>query len=127
MCDRYTYSNVFQAAKMKEEDQLDFIEWVEKLEFKEMKIPKPDFNFYLHVDWDISVDRISKRGKRQYQDGKDDIYESNQILLIKAASLYNRLCENRSDWIKIDQMQNGIQLEQKQVFTLIKEKINNIF
>lgn len=127
LCDRYTYSNVFQAAKMKEEEQLDFIEWVEKLEFKEMKIPKPDFNFYLHVDYQVSVDRINSRGKREYQNGKEDIHEKNVDLLIGASTLYSKLCKNRKDWIKINQMENGIQLEQKQVFNLIKEKINDIF
>jgi thymidylate kinase len=111
---------------MKEQEQLDFVEWIEKLEFKEMKIPKPDFNLYLHIDVDTSLNQTSKRGKREYQEEKDDIYENNQILLSKASNLYSKLCENRKDWFKINQMVENKQASEKDVFHLIKEKIMEI-
>jgi dTMP kinase len=124
LCDRYTYSNVFQAAKMKKKDRVDFIDWVEKLEFKEMKIPKPDLNVYLHVDFNISSERTKKRGKRAYQEDKEDIHENNEELLKNTSTLYIDLCETRKDWVLINQMKNGKQINKDEVFDLLKSKID---
>jgi dTMP kinase len=110
---------------MKKKERMDFIEWVEKLEFKEMKIPKPDVNIYLHVDSDVSVERINKRGKRDYQDGKDDIHENNVDLLENTSKLYLSLCENRKDWFLINQMKKGKQLNKEDVFSILKNKIDD--
>jgi dTMP kinase len=126
ICDRYTYSNAFQAAKMKKKERMDFIEWVEELEFKEMKIPKPDINIYLHVDSGVSFERTKKRGKRNYQEGKDDIHENNVDLLKNTSSVYMNLCENRTDWILIDQMKKNKQISKEEAFILIKNKIDEI-
>ncbi len=127
LCDRYTYSNVFQAAKMKQKEKMKFIGWVEQLEFKEMKIPKPDLNFYLHIDFEKSIDRTKKREKKKYQEDKEDIHEKNISLLKDASELYCLLCENRKDWFMVNQMKSGKQISKEEVFLLLKTKIDEIF
>jgi dTMP kinase len=125
LCDRYTYSNAFQAAKMKKKERMNFIEWVENLEFKEMKIPKPDFNVYLHIDQEISSERTKKRGKREYQKCQEDIHENNEDLLKNTSSVYMSLCENRKNWLLINQMKNGKQINKEDVFDLLRNKIDD--
>ncbi|MNC37718.1 Thymidylate kinase [compost metagenome] len=126
LCDRYTYSNLFTAAKMEESKRLPFIEWIEKLEFNEMKVVRPDWNFFLYVDPNISIDRIQERGKRDYQNGKDDIHETNSQLLIDTTKTYLDFANSRKDWIVVDQMENGKQLPIDDVFDLIRLQIKTI-
>jgi len=70
--DRYYTSNfIHQAAKLPEKKMADFISWVEELELKVLKIPKPDLIVYLHVEAEIAYNLIAKRG--QGYDGHDTL------------------------------------------------------
>lgn len=132
LCDRYTYSNIFTAAKMPEEKWEGFIEWIEDLEFNCLNVIEPDYNIYLHVDPQISIKRIKERGKRDYQEGKEDIHESNNKLLINASKAYLKLANKKDNWIIIDEMNGDEQLPIEnvfsklftEVFTILKEKYN---
>lgn len=131
LSDRYTYSNLFSAAKMPEDERINFIKWVEEIEFKEMKVVKPDHNFFLYVDPEISAQRIAERGKRDYQEGQEDIFESNLNHLKEVAKTYSTWANFTSTrptngWTIIDQMKNGKQMPVDRVFELIKEEIEII-
>lgn len=126
LSDRYTYSNLFTAAKMEKEKRTHFIEWIENIEFKEMKVVKPDYNFFLYVDPQISIQRIEERGKREYQNGKEDIHENNSKLLIDTTETYLDFTASKDNWIVIDQMKDGKQISQDEVFQLLKSKVNDI-
>lgn len=124
--DRYTYSNLFTAAKLPEDQWEPFISWIEDMEFSNLGIKQPDYNFYLYVDPIISIQRIEERGKRDYQDGKEDIHENNKELLINTAKCYLKFANSRDNWFVIDQMENGLQLPPDKVFEKIKEKLDFI-
>lgn len=104
LCDRYTYSNLFNAAKLPQEKQDEFITWFENLEFKCLNIPKPDFNYYLYVTPEISFKRIKERGLRNYQNNKEDIHESNKKLLTDTINLYLNFAKDKPNWVIIDEM-----------------------
>jgi len=124
--DRFTYSNLFTAAKLPREKWSEFIEWIERLEFDNLRIVPPFYNFYLYVDPEISIQRITERGKREYQDGKVDIHEDNFELLRNTAKCYLEFAKGKEDWFIIDQMKDGQQLAPDQVFKKIKEKLDLI-
>jgi dTMP kinase len=124
--DRYTYSNLFTAAKMPEEKWTPFIEWIEDMEFNNLQIAPPDYNFYLYVDPQISIKRIAERGMRDYQEGKKDIHENDSELLINTAKCYLDFAMNKPNWFIIDQMNGEQQLNQEEVFEKIKEKLDLI-
>jgi len=124
--DRYTYSNLFTAAKLPEDQWSSFIKWIEDLEFNDLGIPVPNYNFYLYVDPLISIQRIEERGKRDYQKGKEDIHENNKQLLINTAKCYLQFAQEKDNWFIIDQMQDGQQLPSDDVFLKIKEKLDII-
>lgn len=126
LCDRYTYSNVFTAAKMPEEKWDEFIEWIEDLEFNCLNVVEPDYNVYLHVDPKISIKRIEERGKRDYQEGKEDIHESNHQLLIDTSKAYLHLANKRDNWIIIDEMDGENQLPIENVFSKLFNEIYKI-
>lgn len=127
ICDRYTHSNLFSAAKLPENQWNKFIDWVEKMEFEECNIIKPDITFYLYVDIHTTINRIESRGKRDYQDGKDDIHENNLDLLINTAKCYLEYGKNRpsNKWININQSrEDGTVLSVEEVFEIIKDNID---
>lgn len=126
IADRYTYSNLFTAAKMPESERADFIEWIELIEFDEMKVVRPDHNFYLYVDPSISIKRIEERGKREYQEGKEDIHENNNQLLIDTAKTYFDHANTNNDWTIINQMNGNKQMPIDEVFEKVKEEVDNI-
>ncbi|MNJ90021.1 Thymidylate kinase [compost metagenome] len=126
LADRYTYSNLFTAAKMPKDKQAGFIDWIEDMEFSEMKIVKPDYNFYLYVDPKISIEQIKARGKRDYQEGKEDIHENNDQLLKDVSETYFNFAKDKPNWKLIDQMKNGKQKSLDKVFENIKKEIDDI-
>ena len=124
ICDRYTYSNVFNMVKEPKEKWDDFLSWLEDLEFDCLNVIKPDYNIFLYVDYTVSIERIANRGKRNYQDGKEDIHESNNELLKQASDGYLYISSKRDNWIIIDEMQDNKQLPLEDVFKkLFKEVI----
>ena len=129
ICDRYTHSNLFQAAKTDEKYWNEIIDWVEKMEFEEFNIIKPDITFYLYVDINTTINRIESRGKRDYQNGKTDIHEDNKDLLTNAAKCYLEYGKNRpsNKWISINQSkEDGSILSVEEIFEIIKDNIDNL-
>lgn len=126
ICDRYSYSNVFNMVKMNKDKWDDFINWIEDLEFNCLGVVKPDYNIYLHVDAKISTKRINERGKREYQDGKDDIHESNYQLLKNATEGYLYIAESKENWFIVDEMNNDKQIPVEEVFSKLFKIVNNI-
>lgn len=61
--DRYVYSNMaFQGAKFKDDLQrLQFFDWIEKLEFDLLELPKSDINIFLHMSIEKTMELLSKR------------------------------------------------------------------
>ncbi|MNV36093.1 Thymidylate kinase [compost metagenome] len=126
LSDRYTYSNLFTAAKMEESKRLPFIEWIEDIEFKEMKVVRPDWNFFLYVDPQISIARTKERGKRDYQNGKEDIHENNSQLLIDTTKTYIDFANSKDNWIIINQMKDKKQIPIDEVFNMIKSHVKTL-
>lgn len=121
LMDRYTYSNLYSISRLPRDKWDEGIQWLEELEFEEFGLPRPDYNFYLHLPPYISIERTTQRGIRDYQNGKSDIHESNTNLLQSASDCYLYLASKRpQDWIVINQMIDGSQMHEEKVFKLIK-------
>lgn len=82
--DRYVYSNMaFQGAKFKDDLQrLQFFDWIEKLEFELLELPKPDINVFLHMSIEKTMELLSKRK----EDGDEN--ESHLEYLKKCEQTY---------------------------------------
>lgn len=108
ICDRYTSSNLaHQSAKLPKDEQPALVDFIEGLEYEELKIPKPDIVFYLSVPTDISSDLITKKDAREYTGGeKRDQAERNIAHQDRTRTAYLKLAAEK-DWHVIECIKNG--------------------
>lgn len=89
--DRYVYSNMaHQGGKLEtKEERLLMFEWLEKLEFDLLELPKADIKVFLHMPYEAS--RKLKAKRVEYE--KMDQLESSKEHLLMAESTYLELSE----------------------------------
>ncbi len=96
---RYTASSaVYHAAKLPNEKQYPFIDWLYKLEQEVIGLPREDVALYLHVPAERSQQLVEKRGKK-------DMYEENIDMQKAVERLYLELATHRSGWKTIECME----------------------
>ena len=96
--DRYTTSNLaHQGSKIKDkDDRFNMYQWIDKLEYWLLQLPKPDKTIFLHVPFETALMiRTNKEGK-----------ETSEELLRRAEEAYLELTE-LYNWDKIECVQNG--------------------
>ncbi|OGG47695.1 hypothetical protein A3D66_01550 [Candidatus Kaiserbacteria bacterium RIFCSPHIGHO2_02_FULL_50_9] len=106
VCNRYTPSNAaYQSAKFSSgRKRSAFIKWLEKLEYRELGIPRPSLVIYLHVLLAVSQKFIAEKKKRPYLNNtkwRKDYHERNPSLQRAAIRQYRSLAATRPDWIEI--------------------------
>ena len=126
LLDRFTHSNVYNIAEYDEYDWDEKMEYLENLEFNCMHIPKPDYTLFLYVDPEITYNRCKERGNREYQQGKEDIYENDLDFIKKVSKCYKHFCDKNDNWFFINEMENGKQLPIEQVFVKVYEEVDKI-
>jgi len=108
ICNRYTPSVIYQAAKVKPAQKKIFLKWVETMEYKIFGIPKPDFVIFLYMPLVFAQTLIAQKNKRNYLNGKlKDQYEDNLDYLQKVEEMYLAMVKDNSLWTKIDCIENG--------------------
>ena len=114
ICNRYTPSSIYQAAKIKPPQRKKFLDWVETLEYEVFGIPRPNLVIFLYVPFLFSQILIVKKQKDQY--------EKNENYLKKVEFIYLETLKNNKNWVKVDCVENGTILSKD----LINKKITNI-
>lgn len=101
--DRYVYSNMaHQGGKMKTiEERNEMFNWLEKLEFELLELPKADIKVFLHMPYEVSTKLRESRSKFEAMDQN----ESNKEHLIDAERAYIELA-NKYDFYKIECSKN---------------------
>ncbi len=117
LCNRYTPSNsMYQGAKFEDEQkQSQFIEWLEKLEYEELNLPRPSLLIYLHVPFDVSQRLMEGRQKDQH--------EQDVEYLKRVVDLYLRVASRRADWEIVECIQNGELLPREEIHARVMEII----
>ncbi|MEG1869732.1 MAG: deoxynucleoside kinase [Oscillospiraceae bacterium] len=76
VADRYTTSNiVHQGSKLPNEEQDEYINWLEDLEYDRMELPRPDLVLYMDMEPEIARELIQKRYKGNT--ARMDIHEAD--------------------------------------------------
>ncbi|MBU9863681.1 dTMP kinase, partial [Rahnella aceris] len=89
ICDRYVDSNIaHQASKLPDKEKLDFIKWIEELEYGFNRLPQPNLTFFLNVPITVSKELVLKKKKRNYTDCSEDIHEKAHGYLQKVYETY---------------------------------------
>lgn len=83
--DRYVQSNfIHQCSKIDDFDKkLDFLKWEEDLEYRTLKIPRPDLVFFIEMPVEKSLELAKARGEYKTGD-KKDIHEEDTEYMIKS-------------------------------------------
>ncbi len=102
ICDRYVPSNIaHQIAKYKNKKQKTMLrKWIEELEYKVYKLPKPNIIFFMDMNPDKSSDLVLKKDKRVYTKKKKDLHESNNDYLEQVYVAFKELSKEKN-WINI--------------------------
>lgn len=118
IANRYAPSNkAFMAAKLPPEQWDGFINWLERAEYEETKIPKEDLVALLKVTPDISHGNIGKKDQREYlKDKARDIHEDDLSYQAKVAQVYLHLAAIYHHWRVIDCMDGG-KLKEPEIIT----------
>lgn len=119
ICDRYTESNyAHQGGKIKDkEERLKFYNFLERLEYDMLSLPKPDKVIFLSVSVSISCSLLDKRGGKDSAE-KDLNYLTNSYNTYKEiAQIYNF---DVIDCVKDDKL-----LSIDEIHSLVLEKIKN--
>lgn len=111
LCNRYTPSNLYQAAKFKTPAEQDaFIDWLEKMEYGELELPRPALVIYLHVPYDIGQKLVQQKAAREHVSGGQgalDQHERDTAFVKDVIELYRRTASRRSDWRVVDCVREG--------------------
>ena len=101
--DRYTSSNIInQASKIENYDErLEFIDWIENMEYSVFVIPEPDITIFLNMPYEKSLELMKNRNNKISGEKSKDIHESNRDYLKKSYENAVDIC-NRLSWNKID-------------------------
>ena len=128
--DRYVSSNMtHQAGKISDLIERDkYLEWLEKLEFDTLKLPRPDKVIFLDVPVEISKRLANQRGELK-AGTKQDIHEKDKEHLLHAydAGIY---CAKKYNWnilscVKNNEMMMPDEIHQK-VYDSVKEIIEKV-
>lgn len=93
LLNRYTLSNaVYQSARAQDPTLFD---WVLRLEFEELGLPRPDLTVVLDVGPETSQRRVGSRGER-------DVYERATDLLARVREGYLAAAANQRDVVVVD-------------------------
>lgn len=109
--DRYVSANMgHQAGKIDDLEERDrFLDWVEELEYGIFQIPRPDLQFFLYVDPEISRN-LALQVDKLNMDKTKDVHENDAQHMKKASDAFLYVAEKYGR-VKIDGMQDGVMKE----------------
>jgi dTMP kinase len=129
--DRYVSSNqIHQGGKIKDsKKRLEFLKWLERMEFKVFKIPKPDLIVYLDVPAEISkklLQETKATNRKRYSAGKKDLSENSKKYVNNSKKSAMKLVEELNDWTRVDCVKNGELMPIKEIEKIVWDKISKI-
>lgn len=112
IANRYTTSNMgHQAWKISDQKERDeFLDWVDKFEYDELHIPRPDAVVYIDMPPEIAQQNVDKKSaeQRAYAGGKKrDIHEADLNHLKDSAAAYNYVAD-KFGRLKLDPAPNWV-------------------
>jgi dTMP kinase len=131
VANRYASANqIHQGGKIANQKKREnFIKWLDEMEYKVFKIPRPDAVFYLHVPMDIILKLIKERNQktsRAYTGKKKDIVEGNIPYLTNSNKTALWLSKTQKGWIRIECAKDGFIDTRENIHAEIYKKVKKI-
>ncbi len=91
ICDRYVSSNMaHQGSKIKnDEERFHMYEWIDKLEFWLLSLPKPDKTIFLHVPYTYAAKLKKNRTSLDEHEMSEEHLKNSEIAYVELSELYN--------------------------------------
>ena len=91
ICDRYVSSNMaHQGSKIKnDEDRFHMYEWIDKLEFWLLGLPKPDKTIFLHVPYTYAAKFKKNRVSLDEHEMCEEHLKNSEIAYVELSEMYN--------------------------------------
>lgn len=107
IANRYVSANqIHQGGKIKNTKKREaFIKWLDEMEHKVFKIPRPSVVFYLDLPVALSLRLIKERNHKEaraYLKKKKDVHEKDKNFLINSHKSALWLAANQKNYIKVD-------------------------
>ena len=111
ICDRYISSNMaHQGSKLHDDNErFNMYQWIDKLEYWLLGLPKPDKTIFLHVPYSYAFELKKNRLSLDEHEKSEEHLKNSEIAYLELSSYYN--------WININCISN------QQIRTI--EDINN--
>lgn len=131
LANRYVSANqIHQGGKIKStKKRQDFIKWLDEMEYKVFKIPRPDITLYLSLPTAIILKLIGERNgkmKREYLKKKKDVHENDKNFLINSRKSALWLSETIPNFIKIDCMGKKEIRTREDIHEEVYEKVKKV-
>ena len=96
ICDRYTSSNMaHQGSKIHDDNErFNMYQWIDKLEFWLLSLPKPDKTIFLHVPYSYAFELKKNRISLDEHEKSESHLKNSEVAYLELASYYN--------WININ-------------------------
>ena len=112
LANRYVSANqIHQGGKIKSAaKRAEFIQWLDTMEYKVFKIPRPDAVFYLNLPIKVVLRLIETRNAentRKYLGKKKDVHELDVDFLKNSQKSALWLAEREKNWKKIECAEAG--------------------
>jgi len=127
LANRYIHSNMaHQGSKIKNSlERQSFYEWIENLEYKIFKIPKPDKIFLLNLNPELAQHRSKKRHRIDWEGKVRDIHEENINHLKESQKTFLEIQSKYPRIELINYEQNGRILEKEEINKILFNQIKN--
>ena len=105
LADRYVSANAgHQSAKIEDPvKRREFVQWVNRMEYEVLGLPRPDVCLFLHVPWRIAQALVEQKPDRPYLEGaRRDIHEADAEHLRRAEQAYVEMAQQGSEWRTIE-------------------------
>ena len=91
ICDRYVSSNMaHQGSKIKnDEERFHMYEWIDKLEFWLLNLPKPDKTIFLHVPYTYACKLKKNRESLDEHEMSEEHLKNSEIAYVELSEMYN--------------------------------------
>ena len=91
ICDRYISSNMaHQGSKIHDDNErFDMYQWIDKLEYWLLGLPKPDKTIFLHVPYSYAFELKKNRISLDEHEKSEAHLKNSEIAYVELASFYN--------------------------------------
>jgi dTMP kinase len=130
--DRYVSSNqIHQGGKIKnDKDRVDFMKWLDEMEFKIFKIPKPDGIIFLDVPIEITEKLIKGRAKEIAKKTAKKVYrdlaDKNKNYLENSRVSALKIVKNNNAWYGINCVKDNSIMSIEEIHGKVYDLFNKI-